>query len=77
MKRLLALLLILALVGSVSATTLNFQNLGDNSSIESVKYITSASIMSQDWVESTSGGNSYIRLGLSETTGARFMVQFV
>lgn len=57
MKRLFTLLLIAALVGVASATSLNFQNPTDLASITTYSY---ASTGSATWSESGVGGNNYI-----------------
>jgi hypothetical protein len=61
MKRLLALLLLIALIGTTSATSLNFQNPGD---IDRVINVTAygSGLATITWVESTSGLNNYMRL---------------
>ena len=61
MKRLLVLLLILALAGVASATSLNFQNPSDNTSIRSFT-VGSPSQSSVTWIESSTGGNNVVRV---------------
>jgi hypothetical protein len=68
MKRLLALVLLLALVGATSATSLNFQNPGDINSV--IKFHTGTPTSNgTDWVESTVGGNNYLNIYFTEATG--------
>jgi hypothetical protein len=64
MKRLLVLLLILALVGVVSATSLNFQNPGDYAQIE---FTNIAGSGWYSWVESNAAGNNYVSVGADGT----------
>lgn len=61
MKRLLALIVLAALVGAVGATSLNFQNPVDNTSITNYK-VGSPSINTVQWVESTNGLNNYVQV---------------
>jgi hypothetical protein len=75
MKRLLVLLLILALAGVASATSLNFQNPGDFTQIQSITD-TSGGI---GWTESGIGGNNYITVthyvsGVPSPTGTFFIL---
>ena len=65
MKRLLALLLILALAGVVSATSLNFQNPGDNTSVVLYSNLPGGGSSYYGWSESTVGGNSYMTIGVT------------
>jgi hypothetical protein len=66
MKRLLVLLLIVALVGTVSATTVNFQNRDD---LTKVKFVNTSSAVTVQWAESTVGGNNYIHLYVMGSDG--------
>jgi hypothetical protein len=64
MKRLLILLLIVVtLVGVASATTLNFQNPGDQTSLTYVENLGGVNA-GKSWVESTTGLNNYMRFSL-------------
>lgn len=60
MKRLLTLLLLVALVGVASATTLNFQNPGDYTQIQPLS--GGAGTGSISWAESGIGGDNYVRV---------------
>jgi hypothetical protein len=68
MKRLLALLLILALAGVASATSLNFQNPTDQTGITTV--LTGSAGGSCSWVESGIGGNNYMTCYHDATIGS-------
>ncbi len=61
MKRLLALLLLLALIGAASATSLNFQNPGDLDQVRNLT-IRGSTVGTVTWSESGIGGNNYVVL---------------
>lgn len=65
MKRLLLLLALCVMVGSVSATALNFQSSGDLNQIN-----TTWGSSPVTWVESTTGGNNYVSVPPKSTTGS-------
>jgi len=63
MKRLLVLLLIFALSGIASATTLNFQNRVDSTQLTYVENLGGVNA-GKSWVETTNGQNNYMRFSL-------------